>query len=536
MATPFIATYSFTTSPLSIYTSDLLSPEVLFTIPSQNAVNVDLNSSIFIRIGDDSAEADQVTINVLINGTPVITNGVFQTGFTGSILVNIVKGYDILISPDVAFSTQQLVTVQVDCNDLALNIMPTFRWYFYTEGYSVSLTPSGGNFNSPTSVTMSDNGSNSVLHYTDDDTSPSPGNVGTITISPPNIYALPSDSSVTVLQLLGIETVSYTTIPVSHQKDNATIRLWQLDDVGSILTDDSSSPNDLNALNATSVAALIGLGRQFSGSFNSRAYSNTDISWPDYGCIEFWYKPDNAINALDERFYSAAIDAPESADAYRFGRSNEALFMEDVAGASTLTTLPLIWDSSRFYHIAFVWDNITSFRRIYRNGVLAAQDTGLMSTTVSLFGEMIGHSHSGVSGFQTVGTQGILDSFKFSDKIRSSNQIARDYLQGVVQQIDLFVPSVIVRNEYIVDIQFPVTTIAPSGVFRVPTVVTLTTDQENSMIYYTTNGAEPLAPGDVGYPGDTLEGVTPVSFLVSQEGSTEIKAFSIDPSGNRETL
>jgi len=275
--------------------------------------------------------------------------------------------------------------------------------------------------------------------------------------------------------------------------------------------------------NGTVVGALNYEPCQFADGFRSlsRPDRQTPYNFIDYklqlghqGCIEFWYKPDNAINALDERFYSAAIDAPESADAYRFGRSNEALFMEDVAGASTLTTLPLIWDSSRFYHIAFVWDNITSFRRIYRNGVLAAQDTGLMSTTVSLFGEMIGHSHSGVSGFQTVGTQGILDSFKFSDKIRSSNQIARDYLQGVVQQIDLFVPSVIVRNEYIVDIQFPVTTIAPSGVFRVPTVVT-------------TLPGPPLAETKFKYSGVPFTFICGISIIRTGSRAVSLPLFDI---------
>jgi hypothetical protein len=96
-------------------------------------VLVDTNVSFTVLDNVGGSGVDQTSIDVDLNGTPVIVNGVFQAGYTGSFTPN-GNGFDVVINPDVDFAGSLLVTVDVHAEDLAVppNTVDD-SWDFTTE-------------------------------------------------------------------------------------------------------------------------------------------------------------------------------------------------------------------------------------------------------------------------------------------------------------------------------------------------------------------------------------------------------------------
>lgn len=102
------------------------------------------------------------------------------------------------------------------------------------------------------------------------------------------------------------------------------------------------------------------------------------------------------------------------------------------------------------------------------------------------------------------------------------------------------VPACIERNNT-GDIYPPITTAAPlGGAYAVPQTVVLTADDNQNpfpfgpnplTIYYSTDGVDPA----VGAANTSL-GPTPLGGIVIPSGTTTLKFFAVDSSGNVETV
>jgi hypothetical protein len=95
-------------------------PFVTNEFPAPGAVDVPVDTNISFTVLDDvgGAGIDVNSIDVDIEGTPAIVDGVFQPGYTGSIVAN-GNGFDVTINPDVDLPGSTLIGVDVFAADLA---------------------------------------------------------------------------------------------------------------------------------------------------------------------------------------------------------------------------------------------------------------------------------------------------------------------------------------------------------------------------------------------------------------------------------
>jgi len=131
--------YSFNTE-----IGDIEAPFVVNQIPAPLQTGVPYNTQIEFDIidvlgaGTFSTGVDQSHITVTVNGNPAITNGAFQSPYTGSITAIDNGGKRVRIAPgELAFGAS--VALTVDARDFAnpQNIMPTVNYSFTIEAGDV---------------------------------------------------------------------------------------------------------------------------------------------------------------------------------------------------------------------------------------------------------------------------------------------------------------------------------------------------------------------------------------------------------------
>lgn len=110
-------------------------PFVTDPLPAPGATGVLVDTDITFTVLDDvgGSGIDQTTIDVTIEGDDAIIDGVFQPGYTGSIVAN-GNGFDVVINPDIDLPGSTTIDVVVFAEDLAVppNSI-TFPWSFTTE-------------------------------------------------------------------------------------------------------------------------------------------------------------------------------------------------------------------------------------------------------------------------------------------------------------------------------------------------------------------------------------------------------------------
>jgi parallel beta-helix repeat protein len=112
--------------------------------PQNGEENVPFSASLYIEIDDNGGVASN-KINVKINGTPAIVNGVFQSGFNGpesKIYSDGGTGLNILIDPVSDFTRNQYISVEVIAGDFQNNYA-TNTYYFITGSTNVCITIDG---------------------------------------------------------------------------------------------------------------------------------------------------------------------------------------------------------------------------------------------------------------------------------------------------------------------------------------------------------------------------------------------------------
>lgn len=118
---------------IGILESDDIPPVVdsLFPVPFSTGVQTDTVISLAVR--DFGAGVDPLSINITVNSVPAIANGVFVTGYSGTILP-ITNGYSIVITPDDELPYNSGITVDYYVQDLATIFNSTSgSWSFTSE-------------------------------------------------------------------------------------------------------------------------------------------------------------------------------------------------------------------------------------------------------------------------------------------------------------------------------------------------------------------------------------------------------------------
>lgn len=117
-------------------TADTTAPLVTNNLPI--GVGQPLNSNIQFDISDPESGINLLTLNVTVNGIYAILNGVFQSGFIGTIINTGGGTCHVIIDPNIDFNILQTVTVGIDASNNAGVIMPTFTWSFETESGEIA--------------------------------------------------------------------------------------------------------------------------------------------------------------------------------------------------------------------------------------------------------------------------------------------------------------------------------------------------------------------------------------------------------------
>jgi hypothetical protein len=120
---------------------DVGPPFVSNRFPTPGSVGVPVDTDVSFTVLDNvgGAGVDQNSIDVTIEGVDAIIDGVFQAGFTGSIVAN-GNGFDVTVNPDVDFPGSLTVDVDVFVADLAVppNTVND-SWDFTTEAVATGL-------------------------------------------------------------------------------------------------------------------------------------------------------------------------------------------------------------------------------------------------------------------------------------------------------------------------------------------------------------------------------------------------------------
>ncbi|MBN2029864.1 hypothetical protein JW824_06415 [bacterium] len=130
---------------------DTLPPYVANLSPQNGAQKVPVNSGLAFRVLDTQYGVDLTTLDVSVLGTPIIQNGVDQTGGQVDIIA-ITNGYYVYYSPVTPFTASLIVTVTVNCSDLAQNpnTMTPYSYSFTTGNSRIGskthfrIPPGGG--------------------------------------------------------------------------------------------------------------------------------------------------------------------------------------------------------------------------------------------------------------------------------------------------------------------------------------------------------------------------------------------------------
>lgn len=132
-----------TSESWSFTTSDAQGPETTNEGPPDNATDVNKNAAVTFEITDAHSGVNQTTLDVTINGVPAVVDGIFQPGFTGTI-VPILNGFAVTVQPDTAFPFGTTQTVIVEASDLATvpNTL-SHSWSFTVESDNIAPVVSG---------------------------------------------------------------------------------------------------------------------------------------------------------------------------------------------------------------------------------------------------------------------------------------------------------------------------------------------------------------------------------------------------------
>ncbi|GEM_PF-5324450 len=132
-ATPpnVMATYNYSFTIINV--NDTTAPVVQNENPAPGAINVPVNTNVYLEIVDAGTGVDLNTVNITVEGATIVVNGVVQPGYT--VAVNpIANGYNFDYDPTVDFPANATINVSVDAADLMTppNVMPTYNYSFDT--------------------------------------------------------------------------------------------------------------------------------------------------------------------------------------------------------------------------------------------------------------------------------------------------------------------------------------------------------------------------------------------------------------------
>jgi len=181
-------------------------PVFLDHSPAKNFIGVPKNSNIFFRVEDDDG-LNLSTLTVWIEGVKAIENGVYQTGYSGTITPEdpTPEAISVVINPAVDFNYSQEVNIASTIEDnLGTNGNDAYKFLIVPNPDQkpplVVADPHGGIYNSPQSVTLTSDEANTVIYYTLDGSEPDLGS---------SVYSGPisiSDEGETTLKFFGVDT------------------------------------------------------------------------------------------------------------------------------------------------------------------------------------------------------------------------------------------------------------------------------------------------------------------------------------------
>lgn len=150
-----IANYLDTTYSFKI--EDYEVPILLFPFPTGTGVSKSTN--IGFTLADVAGSGvDAATINVLVNGSPAIVDGAFQTGYDGpgsQIIANVPQnGFDVTIDRTTDYTTYGLVVVGVTFDDNE-GRQGSYNWNFRVEDYLGPLVSPVAPLNGEEGVSLS---------------------------------------------------------------------------------------------------------------------------------------------------------------------------------------------------------------------------------------------------------------------------------------------------------------------------------------------------------------------------------------------
>jgi len=181
-------------------------PVFLDHSPPENSINVPKNSNIFFRVEDDDG-LNLSTLTVLIEGVKAIENGVYQTGYVGTITPEDATptAISVLINPNSDFNYSQEINVAASIDD-NLGTTGNEAYKFLTianpdqKPPEIAANPHGGIYNSAQTVTLASDEVNTVIYYTLDGSEPDLSS---------SVYTAPlsiSDEGETTLKFFGVDT------------------------------------------------------------------------------------------------------------------------------------------------------------------------------------------------------------------------------------------------------------------------------------------------------------------------------------------
>ena len=134
-------------------TLDATAPAITNNAPTGTGIVRD--SDVEFDITDTMSGVDTATLDVTVDGLDAIIDGVFQTGFTGSILDMGGGTWHVTIDPDDIFPNYAPVLVNIDVEDVSGNPV-NFFWSFTTEDDVAPVvsanTPTGTNVPTSTNI------------------------------------------------------------------------------------------------------------------------------------------------------------------------------------------------------------------------------------------------------------------------------------------------------------------------------------------------------------------------------------------------
>jgi hypothetical protein len=179
-------------------------PQFINQSPSRNFIGAVITSPVYFEAYDADG-LNQSTLQALINTVPAIVNGIFQTGFSGSLTPSDSgRKLAVVITRIVAFSYSQTVNVAVEIDDNLSNHANDY-WHFVTVPNPdhtppfVVANPHGAVFNVAQAVTLTASEANVTIYYTVDGTRPD--------LSSP-VYSVPisiATEGTTTLKFIGID-------------------------------------------------------------------------------------------------------------------------------------------------------------------------------------------------------------------------------------------------------------------------------------------------------------------------------------------